>query len=254
MRAAPTPPGVPVTMTSPGRSVRPERAVGDQLRHVEDHVLELGVLHDLAVQPRLDALRAERTDLVRRHQIGPERAGAGEVLARDELGGVPLEVPDRDVVVAGEPGDVLQRLVLRDVVRVGADHHGELALVVDGFGDLWPHDRLPVADLGVGEAGEHRRVAADRPACLGAVVLVVDADADDLVRVRDHRIERDRAPGMVGRGAGEGAGALEPARAQQRLQRGRAQAGLQVDDAGVGGEAEAGLAARPIGEEFHAAL
>ena len=66
VRAMPTPCGVPVRITVPGKQRRAAAEEFDQRRHVEDHVVRVPVLHGLAVEDRLDLQRVGIGDLVRR--------------------------------------------------------------------------------------------------------------------------------------------------------------------------------------------
>ena len=109
LRPAPTPPGVPVTMTSPGSSCVERRAVLDELRHVEAELADALVLHDGAVQARRQRELARIGDLVRRHEPRAERAARVEVLARRELRRMPLEVAHAAVVEAAIARDVVER-------------------------------------------------------------------------------------------------------------------------------------------------
>ncbi len=82
---------------------------------------------------------------------------------------------------------MLKRLVLRNGAARPADDHRELALVIQLGRDLRPDDRRSMRHQGVREADEDRRTLGFRPAGLLAVRLVVQADADDLAGIGDHR-------------------------------------------------------------------
>ncbi len=66
----------------------------------------------------------------------------------------------------------------------------KLALEVEHGGDVGQDDLAVMARLGVGEAGEDRRVADHGAAGLLAVHLVVETDAEDLGGVADDRERR----------------------------------------------------------------
>ena len=70
-----------------------------------------------------------------------------------------------------------------------------------------------MSGLAIGEAREHRWVLHFRPTCFLAMGLVVQADAEDLVGIGDHRQPRDvgeriglglrRSRGDLGKGVGD---------------------------------------------------
>jgi hypothetical protein len=74
-----------------------------------------------------------------------------------------------------------------------ADDHRDLGFEVEVRRFLRPHDRLLVADLRLGDADENRRLLGVVAPGLDNVVLVVEADAEDLPRIGD-----DRQPGDLG--------------------------------------------------------
>src|ERR1700756_3034287 len=84
----------------------------------------------------------------------------------------------------------LRRVVslrFRDVAAAAPYDDRELAFVVQVRGNARPKDRLPVSDLGVSKPGKNGRVLRRRPARFCAVGFVVEADAQDLVRIGNHR-------------------------------------------------------------------
>src|SRR6185312_4153544 len=104
----------------------------------------------------------------------------------------------RAVVVAGVAGDVAPAIDLGDAAAALADDHGDLALVVE-HGRLARQDhRLAVADLGVGAAREDRGLLRRLTPAFDAVLLVVQADAEDLLRPPDHRQERHGIEPVLG--------------------------------------------------------
>src|SRR6201999_425771 len=66
------------------------RQVVDQRGYAEDHLTDLGLLHDPAVDPCRQLRVLDAGQFVARGQPRTERAGLGEVLARRDLGGVSL--------------------------------------------------------------------------------------------------------------------------------------------------------------------
>src|SRR5437870_5054212 len=130
------------------------RDVVDEPREAVDHLLGGSVLHDLAVEPRLERQFLAVRDLVAGDHPRAESAGAAEVLARGPLQRVALPVAHRAVVVAGVARDVLPGFFLGDAPPGLSDDDRDLALVVevDRFGRH--DDSLPVPDLRLGDADE----------------------------------------------------------------------------------------------------
>ena len=92
-------------------------------------------------------------DLVGRDQLGADRGEGVERLAGHPLLArlVELPVAGRDVVADRVAGDVLHRLLDRDVPPAAADDHDQLGLVVDLVADRRQDDRGAVADQGRGD-------------------------------------------------------------------------------------------------------
>ena len=160
----------------------PDRRVGDQLGDRVDHVLDRRVLEHLPVHRRAQ-LGGGRIDLVGRHQPRAERARAVEVLARGELRGVALVVADRTVLEARVPADVVEGVGDVDGPARPADHHGQLALVVEDVAGRRAHERRARGHQRGAVPGEERRVLGDDlGGRLGPVVVVVEPDAEDASR------------------------------------------------------------------------
>src|ERR1700722_7007725 len=103
-----------------------------RLVHREDHVPRIRVLHDMAVEPRLERQppRAGR-QFVRAHESRAERAGAVEILADRPLRGAMLIVANAGVVETRISGDVTMRIRLLHVARSTADNRDEFGLIVE---------------------------------------------------------------------------------------------------------------------------
>ena len=114
VRLTPTPPGVPEMMTSPAESGVNVEQVLDEFGHREDHQTGARLLDDLTVEPGGQLERLGIGDLVGRDEPGSERARPRKILAGRELRRVALPVAHGDVVVAGVPRDMPQRLGARD--------------------------------------------------------------------------------------------------------------------------------------------
>jgi hypothetical protein len=134
------------------------------------------------------------------------------------------------------------------------DHHRELALEVELVGDARTHQRLTVSEQGVGEAQEHARRRRDVASGLLGMGAVIDADADDALRIGHHRQELQGRQCTVRRAAGG-----EPLDVGERVCRQcLAQARelsvgerRNVDDAIAGHHTEARIAVGYITRELH---
>ncbi len=130
-----------------------------------------------------------------------EAAGVGEILAGRELVRMALPIAHCRVVEGRISGHMGHRPALRDIAAGLADDDRKLAFVVEHFRHMRPHDRLAVGGQSVGEPGEDGGIFHFRALRFGAVGFVVDADAEDLRRVRDDREELHFILAEVGRPA-----------------------------------------------------
>src|SRR3954463_6990140 len=216
-----------------GLQRRPCRDVLDDLGDLENHLLGGRVLHALAVQAARELELAARRNFIGRHHPRAEGAGLREVLAGGPLHGVALPVAHRALVVAAVAGDVIPRVLLRDAPAGLADDHRDLRFEVEVLRLTRADDRLLVAQLRFGHAQENRRLLGVVAPRLDDVVLVVEADADNLVRVGDYRQPRDVRLLVVGRPVQVFGGVGEAVASDERLQVGVlvADIALQVDNA-----------------------
>ncbi len=145
-RLKPTPPGVPVAMTSPG-GVRSRRNIFDDLRDRENQQVDGSALHRLAVQPRCERQPGRIWILSAVTSQGPNAPVAAKVLARGPLRRMPLPIAQRTVVVAGVPGDIVEGLVTRNMTAAFADDDGKFAFIVELRRHLRANHRLSVPDL-----------------------------------------------------------------------------------------------------------
>ena len=114
VRAAPTPDGVPVRITSPGSSVQALADPRDQRRHVENTSSD--VFDDCITSPltRVSIGRpAREVDLVEADDLGTERAERVERLRPRPLPGRELVIARRHVVRDRDARDVLERVARR---------------------------------------------------------------------------------------------------------------------------------------------
>ena len=98
-----------------------------------------------------------------------------------------LEFTDRAIVVAAVPGDVTPRVTTLDAASCLADDQGDLGFVVESVRLERPHDRGTVTGLRLGCPQEHCGIGHFVIRGLGAMVLVVDTDTQDLARIGDYR-------------------------------------------------------------------
>ncbi len=113
-----------------------------------------------------------------------------------------LELARGDVVEAREAEHVARRIRFGDMVGASADHDADLRLVVDAAGALGQQDGVARPDDRGRRLDEHEGIFRKRLALLGRVVLVVEADADDLRRRHGGedavRVALDLVPRFVG--------------------------------------------------------
>src|SRR5262245_49837639 len=162
---------------------REVRAEGDDLRHRIDQEIGAGLLHLLSVEPRREREAGRVRYFVGGDDPRSERAGAGEVLARGhrEL----LVVAHAAIDEAGVAGDVLERALDRDMASTATDHYRKLALEVEALRYRRADHLALVAGQRIGEADEHARLLRQLAPGFRRVRTVIDAGAQDFLRVRD---------------------------------------------------------------------
>ena len=142
----------------------------------------------------------------------------------------------------------------RDAAALLADDDGKLAFPVEPLALLGLQHRLLVADLGVGETREDRRVRRIGAARLGAVLAVVHARAENAQRVRDDRHPGELAVLDVGLAALGVGLELRQAAAEQRHAQGRpllAEFLAEIDEAAGDDRAVGFLLADTHARELH---
>ena len=134
-----------------------------------------------------------------------------------------------------------------------ADDRDHLAFIVEAVGFYRADHRLQMPDLARREALEDHRLLLVLAAGLLDMRLVVEADAEDLVGVRDHGQEGDVGEFQVGDAAINLVLGRAETAIQQALQVGIvfAEARTQIDDAVTDHGAEARLAALLEAQQFH---
>jgi hypothetical protein len=157
------------------------RQVGHQIGDGEDHRRGVRVLHDGAVDARLDRQVLHVRDLVEQHERGPGGAERVDGLAAGPQLIGHLQIAGADVVERHHAGHVLQGAGDGDVVAGFADDDGELGFIVDLGGDRRRTDGRAMADEGIGELAEEHRLGRNRLTCLSRMVVVVQTDADELL-------------------------------------------------------------------------
>src|SRR3954447_5742817 len=172
---------------------REGREIFDQEIEREHHARGRIMLAHLAVDAGHDVERTLRQDFVRRDDPRTDRARAVEVLTlRDVELAVPEPIAHRALVAEREAENVAVRAFAPDATPFPADHNDDLALVIELLGDARAHDRLIVTDHRCRRAHEEARIF--RPLRGGSIfrlaVLVIDADAPELLRIGDRRKKR----------------------------------------------------------------
>ena len=112
-----------------------------------------------------------------------------------------LQIARGDVVHAGEPEDVVPRVSRGHAMRAPADDDAELGFVIDAADARRTADRIARPDHGRRRLDEQQRLGRQRLADFSRVILVVEADADDLRRPH-RRQQRDARQPAAHRGAG----------------------------------------------------
>src|SRR5262245_8407633 len=163
---------------------REVRAEGDDLRHRIDQEIGAGLLHLLSVQPRREREAGRIRNLVGGDDPGPERTGGGEILSRSH--GEFLIVAHAAVDEAGVTGDVVERAPDWDMATAATDHNCKLAFEVEALRHRGADHLALVAGERVGEPDEHARLFWQFAPGLGGMGTLIDAGAENLVRVRDH--------------------------------------------------------------------
>ena len=170
------------------------RQVADQLRDREEHGGSVALLHDLAVQAQLQIDGLWIGELVLRHQ--PRAYGAESVqrLALDPLpGAFQLGGPLRNVVDEHVSEYMIQGLVDGDVLRPCADDHPQLHLPVGLLRPCGQHHIVIRPADATDVLGENDRLGRLLHADFRGMVGIVQADADELLRIGDRRRDAWRA-------------------------------------------------------------
>ena len=144
-------------MTSPGTSLVKVLIYSINVGDIEDQVVQRALLHNFAVQPRLDAQDARIGYFICCDQPRAESAGADEILSWEILRGMALPFPDAAVVVAGVSRDIVVGIRLLHMAGRLADDEREFAFEVEGFRYFWPDHWLTMPDLCVAVAREQAR-------------------------------------------------------------------------------------------------
>ena len=130
VRPSPTPPGVPVRITSPGLQRGDRGNVADQVNRAEHQVTGIRLLFGGAVHRAGNLQLGCASRFIGRQQERAQRRGCVEGLALQPLGRPALEVAGRDVVRHREPGDGRRGFLRRGPRDPASDHDGELRLPV----------------------------------------------------------------------------------------------------------------------------
>src|SRR5262245_3635027 len=162
------------------------RGVAHQLRAVEHHVVGVRRLAHLAVDLALDLQVVRVADQIGGDEIRSEQREAVAGLADHPLAAAALEIAGAEIVAVRVAEDVGQRLDLAHVPRAPADHDHELRFVVEALGRDARHAHgAEMTVQRVVVLVEEDRQLGDRLTDLARVPRVVEADAQDLLRVGD---------------------------------------------------------------------
>ena len=100
-----------------------------------------------------------------------------------------LPIAHAHIVVTGVSRDVRADIPLGDVTPAAADHNRKLSLVIEGCREAGAQYRGSMTDLRVSKSRENRWILGLGSFCFRAVAYVVQTDAKDLLRIRNHRQE-----------------------------------------------------------------
>ena len=165
----------------------------DLLVAVEDEVVGLGVLAQLAVHPRLEPEGMRVGDLVCRHEPWPYGAVGVERLSHRHGRAAELPVAHADVVDDRVAGDDRRGSRRGDVPAAPPDDEPQLALVVDDRRGARDVDRLSRTDDAARLLVEPQLHLGLRGARLGDVGCVVQAYREELGRPGDRCGQPDGA-------------------------------------------------------------
>jgi len=144
LRAAPTPPGVPVMITSPGLQTHRDADHFDQRGDAEDELIGTRILHHSAVQAALMRSRwapGGTASGVTSH--GPNAPVAIEILAHRPLRRAQLKIAYRRIVEQRVPHNVIahREPIRRPSESSALDYEAELAVVIGRGGRRIQRDR-----------------------------------------------------------------------------------------------------------------
>src|SRR2546425_8390855 len=172
-----------------GRERHQPREIAHEVADVEDERLRVAALHLLAVHPGPELEGVWVGDLLPVGDVGSDGRRSLEDLPDHPLARDELEVPSARVVDDRVPPHVVERLLSGDETRRAADDHAQLDPPVELLRAARPQDGLArVADR-VRPLGEDRWLLGNRVARLFGVIPVVEADANELPRIGDRRVE-----------------------------------------------------------------
>ena len=215
---------------SPGDNAVKSEQKDDDLRDRIDQLVGAGVLHLHAVQPRGEREPAGIGNFVGGDEPRSKRTGAGPVLARGD--GEFLIVAHRAVDEDRIAGDVVECALGRDVSAGFADDERQLALIVEIVGQFRPDHGAAVANERVGKADEHAWLFRQLARHFGRVRAIIDAGAENFVRLRNNGEELDVGELSIGRSAvRRPAQSLDAVRCERSSEARPPHFGVQRDDA-----------------------
>ena len=151
---------------------------------IENHVVGVPVLHDLAVEDGADGKVVGVRDLVGGDKNRAQWAEGGKGFATAPLAApaVTLPVASADIVGAGVAQHMIEGIFFADIVAGFSDHHGQFAFVVDGITIqlAWQDDRVARVLQGARILEEQHRIFGDSLFAFLGVLAVIEADAEDI--------------------------------------------------------------------------
>src|SRR3954465_4788445 len=165
---------------------------GDELDQVLDRKDQMSGARRLAPLAVDESFDAARVAVQAGGDARADRRKRVEALAARVLRFFLLQIARGDVVDADQAANVVPRVLAGDAVGAAADDDAELGFVIDAADAGRNANRIARTDHGARRLDEQQRLGRQRLADFTGVILVVEADTDDLRR-HHRRQQPDRA-------------------------------------------------------------
>ena len=144
-------------------------------------------MHGLAVQPQTNAKLVRIGNFILGDQHRADRGKSIKRFADHPLLAIFFELPvaSRDVVPDGITRDIVHGVFFRDFAAGFADHNDQLGFVVDPGADRRNDNFFTVTYQSLRKLAEEHRFLGDGHFAFDGVVAVVEANANDLLRIVD---------------------------------------------------------------------